>query len=72
MGQILKAAESAAPADELRTVDEQAALWRVSKATIYRLARLHGLPVVRLHDGADLRLRPADVQAWLDERAVAK
>ena len=34
---ILKAAEPAAPADELRTVDEQAALWRVSKATIWRL-----------------------------------
>jgi excisionase family DNA binding protein len=61
---------SATEANELRTVAEQAELWKVSKATIYRLARLHGLPVIRLHDGADIRLRPSDVQVWLDERAV--
>jgi excisionase family DNA binding protein len=62
--------ERTSESDDLRTVAEQAAIWRVSKATIYRLARLHGLPVVRLHDKADYRIDPEDAAAWLESRKV--
>lgn len=45
--------------------------WQTSVATIYRLIRQDGLPVVRLHDKADYRISPEDAAAWLDRRKVS-
>jgi hypothetical protein len=45
--------------------------WQVSLATVYRLIRQDGLPVVRLHDKADIRIAPADAAAWLESRKVS-
>jgi len=54
----------------LLTVAEAAVLLRVSKPTIYRLVRDHGLPVVR-PTGNDIRFRPEDLERWLEARTVA-
>ncbi|HEX5911631.1 MAG TPA: helix-turn-helix domain-containing protein [Rubrobacter sp.] len=52
----------------LVTVAEQAAEWRVSKATIYRLVREEQLPTVRLRGAGDIRFDPKDVAEWLESR----
>ena len=44
--------------------------WQTSVATIYRLVREEGLPIVRLHDKADMRISPEDAAAWLEDRKV--
>jgi Helix-turn-helix domain len=54
----------------LRTPQQQAAEWQISLATLYRLVRQEGLPVVRLHDKADIRIDPEDAAAWLEGRKV--
>ena len=55
----------------LSTPQQQADEWQISLATLYRLVREEGLPVVRLHDKADIRIDPADAAAWLESRKVA-
>ena len=55
----------------LLTPQQLAEAWQVSFATIYRLIRQEGLPVIRLHDKADIRIDPADAEAWLQSRKVA-
>ena len=52
----------------LLTVAKAAELLAVSRPTIYRLVRDHGLPVVRIT--ADIRFRPEDIEAWLESRKV--
>jgi hypothetical protein len=54
----------------LITPQQQADQWQVSLATLYRLIREDGLPVVRLHDKADIRISPEDAAAWLESRRV--
>jgi predicted site-specific integrase-resolvase len=54
----------------LRTPQQQADEWQISLATLYRLIRQDGLPVVRLHDKADIRIAPEDAAAWLESRKV--
>ena len=54
----------------LRTPQQQADEWQTSVATIYRLIREEGLPVVRLHKRADIRIDPEDAAAWLQSRKV--
>jgi excisionase family DNA binding protein len=53
----------------LLTVAQAAEFLAVSRPTIYRLVRDHGLPVVRIT--ADMRFRPEDVEAWLESRKVS-
>jgi excisionase family DNA binding protein len=55
-------------ASPLLTVAQAAELLAVSKPTIYRLVRNHGLPVVRIT--SDMRFRPEDIDAWLESRKV--
>jgi Helix-turn-helix domain len=54
----------------LLTPQQQADEWQTSVATIYRLIRQDGLPIVRLHDKADIRIDPEDAAAWLESRKV--
>jgi excisionase family DNA binding protein len=54
----------------LLTAQDLAAEFQVAKATIYRWVRDQGLPGIKLHDKADLRFRPEDVERWLDSRKV--
>jgi excisionase family DNA binding protein len=54
----------------LITPQQLAEQWQVSLATVYRLIRQDGLPVVRLHDKADIRISPEDAAAWLESRKV--
>lgn len=49
--------------DRLLTVNEVAALMRVSNMTIYRLIKAGDLPATRV--GRSYRLRQADVDAYL-------
>jgi excisionase family DNA binding protein len=53
----------------LLTVAQTAQLLAVSRPTLYRLVRDHGLPVVR-PTGNDMRFRPEDVEAWLEAKTV--
>lgn len=55
----------------LLTPQQQADEWQTSVATIYRLIREEGLPVVRLHKRADIRIHPDDAAAWLEDRKVS-
>ena len=55
----------------LLTPQQLADQWQTSVATVYRLIREDGLPVVRLHDRADMRISPEDAAAWLEDRKVA-
>jgi excisionase family DNA binding protein len=55
----------------LLTPQQLAEQWQTSVATIYRLIRQDGLPVVRLHDKADIRIAPEDAAAWLEGRKVS-
>jgi excisionase family DNA binding protein len=54
----------------LLTPQQLADQWQVSLATVYRLIRDDGLPVVRLHDKADIRISPEDAAVWLESRRV--
>lgn len=54
----------------LLTPQQLADQWQTSVATVYRLIREAGLPVVRLHDKADIRIAPEDAAAWLESRKV--
>lgn len=54
----------------LLTPQQLAEQWQVSLATVYRLIREDHLPVVRLHDKADIRIAPEDAAAWLESRKV--
>ena len=54
----------------LLTVEQCAELLAVSRPTVYRLVRDHGLPVVR-STGNDIRFRPEDLESWLEDRTVA-
>ena len=53
----------------LLTVQQCAELLAVSRPTLYRLVRDHGLPVIR-PTGNDMRFRPQDVEAWLEAKTV--
>jgi excisionase family DNA binding protein len=53
----------------LLTVQQCSELLAVSRPTLYRLVRDHGLPVVR-PTGNDKRFRPEDVEAWLEAKTV--
>jgi excisionase family DNA binding protein len=55
----------------LLTPQQLADQWQVSLPTVYRLVREEGLPVVRLHSKADIRIDPEDAAAWLEGRKVA-
>jgi excisionase family DNA binding protein len=55
----------------LLTPQQLADQWQTSVATIYRLIREDGLPVVRLHAKADIRIAPEDAAAWLESRKVS-
>jgi excisionase family DNA binding protein len=55
--------------EPLLTVDELAALLRVSKASVWRWHREEGLPAVR--PAGDLRFRSEDVATWIEGRKVA-
>jgi excisionase family DNA binding protein len=52
----------------LLTIAELAVELRISRPTAYRLVHEAGLPVVRLLDGGDLRVDPADLDRWLEDR----
>lgn len=61
---------------EILTVDEVAALLRMSKSQVYELAktrtrsgdiRTNPLPVLRI--GSSVRFRRADIEAWIDRLA---
>ena len=52
----------------LLTVAEVAASMRVSNMTVYRLIKSGDLPAVRV--GKNFRIREADVERYLAERAV--
>lgn len=52
----------------LLTVAEAAELLRVSKPSVYRAIRNGGLPAVR--PAGDVRIRPDDLEAWLETRRV--
>jgi Helix-turn-helix domain len=54
----------------LLTPQQLADEWQVSLATVYRLNRDDGLPVVRLHAKADIRIAPEDAAQWLEARKV--
>jgi excisionase family DNA binding protein len=54
----------------LLTVQQCAELLAVSRPTVYRLVRDHGLPVVR-PTGNDIRFRPEDLESWLERRKVS-
>ena len=54
----------------LLTPAQLADQWQVSLATVYRLVRTEGLPVVRLHKRADIRISAEDAAAWLESRKV--
>jgi excisionase family DNA binding protein len=54
---------------QLLTVAQTAELLAVSRPTLYRLVRDHGLPVIR-PTGNDMRFRPEDIERWLDSRTV--
>jgi excisionase family DNA binding protein len=63
---------------EILTVDEVAALLRMSRSQVYELAkarsrsgelREHPLPVLRI--GSSVRFRKSDVEAWI-EKLVAR
>jgi excisionase family DNA binding protein len=54
----------------LLTPQQLADQWQVSLATIYRLVREEGLPTVRFHKRADMRIAPEDAAAWLESRKV--
>ena len=58
------------PLGEVRflTVAEVAAVMRVSKMTVYRLVKAGELPAIRV--GKHLRIRTADLAAYLDARVV--
>jgi excisionase family DNA binding protein len=58
------------PTGVLLTPQQLADQWQTSVATVYRLIRQDGLPVVRLHDKADIRIDPEDAAAWLESRKV--
>jgi excisionase family DNA binding protein len=53
----------------LLTVAQAAEFLAVSRPTLYRLVRDHGLPVIR-PTGNDMRFRLEDVEAWLDSRVT--
>lgn len=53
----------------LLTVQQCAELLAVSRPTVYRLVRDHGLPVIR-PTGNDMRFRSEDLEAWLESRRV--
>jgi excisionase family DNA binding protein len=53
----------------LLTVQQCAELLAVSRPTLYRLVRDHGLPVIR-PTGNDMRFRPEDIERWLDSRVT--
>jgi excisionase family DNA binding protein len=55
----------------LLTPQQQADQWQISLATLYRLIRQDGLPVVRLHGRGDVRIDPRDAEAWLESRKVS-
>ena len=55
----------------LLTPQQLADQWQTSVATIYRLIREDGLPVIRLHSKADYRIAPEDAEAWLESRKVS-
>jgi excisionase family DNA binding protein len=56
--------------NDLLTPRQLAAAWQTSVPTIYRLVREAGLPIVKLHDRADIRFDPDAVDAWLERRKV--
>jgi excisionase family DNA binding protein len=62
---------NAGPAEmeRLMTAKEVGAWLGYSADTVYRLARTEGLPCVRMA-GRAVKFRRADVQGWLDGRAV--
>ena len=62
---------------EILTVDEVAALLRISKRQVYELAkdhtrsdevREHPLPALRI--GASVRFRKSDVEVWIEKLVV--
>jgi excisionase family DNA binding protein len=55
-------------ADRLLTVGEVAALMRVSNMTVYRLIKAGAIGALRV--GKNYRIREADVNRYLAERAV--
>lgn len=58
------------PDDRLLTVREVAEAIRVSNMTVYRLIRSGALQAVRV--GRSFRIRPSDVDGFLDARAVVR
>jgi excisionase family DNA binding protein len=54
--------------DPLYRPDEACPFLRCSKSTLYRLIRRGSLPVVRV--GADIRIAPADLEAWVESQKV--
>jgi excisionase family DNA binding protein len=53
---------------QLLSVADVATMLQVSKPTVWRLVRLHGLPAVR--PSGDLRFREEDIAKWLESRKV--
>ena len=54
--------------DRLLRVSEAAALLRISKSGIYRLATRHEIPHLRL--GARVLFRERDLEQWVQEQMV--
>lgn len=61
------------------TVDEVAAMLKISKSSVYELTnertrsgdiREHPLPVLRI--GSSLRFRKSDVEAWIEKLATRR
>lgn len=54
--------------ESLLTVAEVAAMMRVSNMTVYRLIHSRQLPALRV--GKNYRIRPSDIDQYLNDRSV--
>ena len=56
--------------EPLLTVVEVAGMMRVSNMTVYRLIKSGQLPALKV--GKNYRLRPSDIEQYLQERSVGR
>lgn len=68
MGRRLTEAQTADLPPLLWTPDQVATYLQLSRQHIYRLAKQHRLPFVRI--GNSLRFRPAEIEAWIAAKEV--
>jgi excisionase family DNA binding protein len=61
--------EGVAQMDSLMTLEEVAAYLRLSKDTVYRMAKAGAVPACKV--GNQWRFRPVEVEAWLEDHRNA-